>query len=299
MQLCLLYCISFVSLTEAESKVKRGFMATRFLVGVGLLVVLAVSLLSLTVSAEELTGSDIVQRCDKETNNGRDQQTTLTVIIKDAAGNERKSVYRRYWKDFKGKNKLEDKLMLFTEFPPDAKDTGFMRWGYIAGEDKNAEQWLFLPSLSTIRRVSVRDPGDSFLGSDLTYQDISPRRLSQDDHQLLREEQLDGQVMYVVESLPKETNPLYGKVITWFEKAPQWADCNKRRIEHFDNRNNLIKVQKINWQQVENAWVWEKVVVENLKTGHSSIFEVSDVRVNVGLADSLFSERMLKRGVRE
>lgn len=255
--------------------------------------------LSVPLSAAELTGADIVQRCDKETNNGRDQQTTLTVIIKDAAGNERKSVYRRYWKDFKGKQKIEDKLLLFTEFPPDAKGTGFMRWGYIAGEDKNAEQWLYLPSLNTIRRVSVRDPGDSFLGSDLTYQDISPRRLEQDTHQLLREESVDGVTMYVVESIPREENPLYSKVITWFEKTPAWADCNKRRIEHYGSRNNLIKVQKLDWQRVADAWVWNQVLVENLRTGHSSVFEVTNASVNVGLKDNLFTERMLKRGIRE
>ena len=258
-----------------------------------------VVLLPFQLSANELTGADVVQRCDMDKNPGKDQRTILTVILRDAAGSEKKNVYRRYWKDFGGKKRFADKMILFTQFPPDAKGTGFMRWSYVPGVGKNAEQFLYLPSLNTMRRVSVRDPGDSFLGSDLTYQDISPRLLDQDEHRLLREEKKDGDVYYVVESLPQEDKPLYGKIVSWYKKAPEWADCNKRRIEHFDARGNKIKVQTLSWQKVDDAWTWDEVFVENLKAGHSSIFRVTDVKVNLGLKERIFSERILKRGIKE
>ena len=275
-------------------------MLRLFVLPARLYVFAALTLIMSPVSqAEELTGAEIVQRCDKEANAGHDQRTILTVILRDSAGNEKKNVYRRYWKDYEGRKKIADKMVLFTQFPPDAKGTGFMRWGYIPGEGKNAEQWLYLPSLASTRRVSVRDPGDSFLGSDLTYQDISPRLLSQDNHQLLREETRDGQAYYVVESLPKESNPLYSKVIAWYEKTANWADCNKRRVEYYDPRGQLQKVQSLTWQKVDNAWVWDRVLVDNQEIGHSSIFQVTDVSINVGLKDSVFTERTLKRGIRE
>jgi len=256
-------------------------------------------LLPFELSAAELTGAEVVQRCDMEKNPGKDQRTLLTVILRDAAGSEKKNIYRRYWKDFGGKQKFSDKMVLFTQYPPDAEGTGFMRWSYVPGVGKNAEQFLYLPSLKSMRRVSVRDPGDSFLGSDLTYQDISPRLLEQDEHRLLREEKRDGEVYYVVESLPRENQPLYGKIISWYQKAPEWADCNKRRIEHFDGRGNKIKIQTLSWQKVDDAWAWDEVFVENLKVGHSSIFRVNDVKINLGLKDKMFSERILKRGIKE
>jgi hypothetical protein len=268
-------------------------------------IILSVSILAATLllpfglSAAELTGADIVQRCDMDKNPGKDQRTLLTVILQDAAGSEKKNVYRRYWKDFGGKKQFSDKLVLFTQFPPDARGTGFMRWSYVPGIGKNAEQFLYLPSLNSTRRVSVRDPGDSFLGSDLTYQDISPRLLKQDEHRLLSEESRDGESYYVVESVPREENPLYGKVVAWYQKAPDWADCNKRRVEYFDDRGNKIKVQTLSWQKVDGAWAWDEVFVENLKVGHSTIFRVTDVNINVGLEDGVFTERMLKRGIKE
>ncbi|MBI5450495.1 MAG: outer membrane lipoprotein-sorting protein [Gammaproteobacteria bacterium] len=255
-------------------------------------------LASMTLAAEELTGADLVQRCDLDTFAGHDNRSVLTVLLRDASGNEKKNVYKRYWKDLDGKGGIDDKMILFTEFPPDASGTGFMRWGYVAGADNNAEQWLYLPSLKSIRRVSVRDPGDSFLGSELTYQDISPRLLTQDTHTLLRTEQRNGAEYYVVESLPKETRPLYGKVVAWYAKVSQWADCRKARVEFYEPNGSLLKTQVLKWQQVGKAWLWDEVVVNNAKTGHSSVFRVTSPEIDVGLSDALFSERTLQRGIR-
>jgi hypothetical protein len=252
----------------------------------------------LGVAQAQPSGEEIVQHCDLDTNIGQDSRSTLTMVLKDAAGNEQKNVYKRYWIDYKGKDQIVDKMMLFTEFPPDAAGTAFMRWGYLPSAGKNAEQWLFLPSLNTLRRVSVRDPGDSFLGSDLTYQDISYRGLNEDTHKLLREEQVEGADYYVVESVPREKKPLYGKKIAWFEKTEDWADCRKRRIEYYDTRDSLIKTETLKWQKVGSAWLWDEVHVDNVRTGHDSLFKVTDPEVNVGLDDKLFSERILRRGVR-
>jgi len=248
-------------------------------------------------TAWAIDGAEIVQHCDVEANAGSDQRSVLTVILRDAAGNEKKNVYRRYWIKADGKDDIVDKMILFTEYPPDAAGTAFMRWGFVPESDKNADQWLYLPSLKSTRKVSVRDPGDSFLGSDLTYQDISLRRLGADEHVLLREETDGGRTYYVVQSTPKESNPLYSKIVTWYNKVPDWSDCNKSRIEYFDSSRALLKVQTLVWQKVGDAWLWDEVKVDNIRTGHSSVFRVTDAEVNVGLKDRMFSERTLKRGV--
>lgn len=250
------------------------------------------------IGSAQPTGAEIIQHCDLDTNPGKDQRSILTVIIRDAAGNEQRNVYRRFWIDNEGKDQVVDKMILFTEFPPDASGTAFMRWGYLPEAGKNADQWLYLPSLNTLRRVSVRDPGDSFLGSDLNYQDISWRPLEADDHVLLREETRDGKTFYVVESKAKERNPLYGRVLTWAEKADDWVNCHIRRIEYYDTRDSLLKTQTLDWQQVGDAWVWDEVVVENARTGGSSVFRMTEAEVNVGLDDRMFSERTMRRGVR-
>lgn len=242
-----------------------------------------------------VTGEDVVKNCDFK-NPGNDQRSKLTIILKDSSGSERKNVYLRLWKDYKGAEGVADKMILFTEYPPDAQGAAFMRWAFTREADKNADQWIYLPALRKIRRVSIRDPGDSFLGSDLTYADISGRALDEDEHKLIRIESANSNEFYMVESTPKEKNPLYSKRISWFLKTPAWDGCIKARVDYYDKRGDLLKRQNLRWQKVGPAWVWDKVVVQNVQTLHSSMFEVTNVEINVGLQDSLFAERTLEKG---
>jgi hypothetical protein len=247
-------------------------------------------------AAEEPLARDIVQQCAYKYP-GDDQQTRLTIILKDRDGSEKKNVYARYWKDYKGKDGIADKMVLVTEYPPDAKGSVFMRWGYTAG-DKNADQWIYLPLLKKTRRVSVRDPGDSFLGSDLTHADISGRTIDADDHKLLKTEKQDENEVFTVESTPRErSGALYSKVVSTFVKpGSDWQGCTRRHTDYFDPRGQLLKQQDITWQRSGEAWLWDEMTVQNVQTGHSSLFRVTDVKTNVGLKDDLFTERNLTRG---
>jgi len=247
--------------------------------------------------AQQVTGQEVVKNCDYKYP-GDDQRTKLTIVLKDKDGNERRNEYLRLWKDYKGKDNIREKMVLFTQYPPDAKGAAFMRWAFTAAEDKNADQWIYLPVLKKTRRVSIRDPGDSFLGSDLTYADISGRALDQDEHKLVKVEQRGGQEFYVVESVPKESNPLYSKRVSWFTKTPDWSGCAKVGVLYYDTKGNLLKKQSLTWQKVDNAWLWKRVEVENVQTNHSSVFVTDDPEVNVGLDDGIFTERTLRRGYR-
>ena len=158
-----------------------------------------------------LTGKEIFERCNFKYP-GEDQQSTLTIILRDKDGNERKNVYHRLWKDYKGVGGIVDKMVLYTEFPPDAEGAAFMRWAYTPASDKNADQWIYLPVLRKIRRVSIRDPGDSFLGSDLTYADISGRDVDADKHKLVKVLVKGNLKYYAIESTPVNgRNSLYSK----------------------------------------------------------------------------------------
>jgi hypothetical protein len=238
---------------------------------------------------------NIVQQCEFK-NPGNDQQSTLSITLIDKDGNERKNVYTRLWKNYHGKDDVADKMVLYTEFPPDAKGTGFMRWGYIAGSGKTADQWLYLPHLRKVRRVSVRDPGDSFLGSDLTYGDIEDRSIDADSYRLLDSDEKNGIEVFEVEITPKESDSLYSKKISWYAKKGNWDDCIRFKTDYYDRHGNILKKQGLKWQKIKDAWVWENVVVENVQTQHRSVFSVSNVKINIGLEDGEFTERAIKRG---
>ena len=250
-----------------------------------------------SIAADEpaVTGEEIVKRCGVKYP-GDDQRSKFEVQLQDVQGNDKRSVYLRLWKDYKGINNVADKMLLFTEFPPDAKGSAFMRATYVPKLKKTADQWIYLPVLRKIRRVTIRDQGDSFLNSELTYADVTPRSIEEDNHKLLEIRAVNDKEFYVVESTPKESRPLYSKRIQFFEKTPNWDDCANVRIDYYDLKGALLKEQFIKWQRVNGAWVWDRVLVRNVQTRRASIFLISDVQINTGISDDVFTERTLRMG---
>ena len=250
----------------------------------------------MSLAAEGVSGADVVSHCEYK-NAGTDNTSKLAIILVDKDGKERRNVYRRLWKRGDSNSDVLDKMVLYTEFPPDAKGNGFMRWGYTAESGKPADQWLYLPQSAKVRRVSVRDPGDSFLGSDLTYGDIDDRAVTADEHSLVKIDKIQGNEFYVVESVPKESNALYSKRVSWYFKSPDWEGCYRVRTQYYDRQGALLKNAQLSWQNKAGAWAWDKVLVENMQNGHKSLFVVTDVKFDVGLKDRLFTERALKKGL--
>lgn len=251
-----------------------------------------------TLAAEQgeaLTGAEVFGFCaDKYA--GQDQQGKFTVTLRDRDGRIRRSEYMRFWKDYAGVDDVDDKMLLFTIFPPDARGAAFMRIAYTPAAARPADQWIYLPLLKKIRRVTIRDPGDSFLNSNLSYADVTRRPLEADSHRYLGVSTVDEIDFHVVESTPRESNPLYGKRVFWFVKTDSWDECVTARIDYYDTSGELLKDQFIKWQRVGEAWVWERVLVRSRQAGTASVFELTDMKVNTGLDDDLFSARSLQRG---
>jgi outer membrane lipoprotein-sorting protein len=224
--------------------------------------------------------------------NAQISRVTLRLFTKE--GDEKKIVTRRYWKNFKGKEGMATKTLFFTEFPPDAKGTGFLIWNYTeAGKPDNL--WLYLPSLRQSRQVSSRQQDDAFMGSDLTFGDMGLRRIEEDDHKLLKEEACGTEQCYVVESVSKDKEGVYSKKVLWITKT----DFITMKIDYYDRKGELLKTQKMNWQEASGYKAWKSSEVVNVQTRHKTIFEISDLIMNPALSDDTFTERTLKTGVRQ
>jgi hypothetical protein len=168
-----------------------------------------------------------------------------------------------------------------------------MRWGYSTTSGKPADQWVYLPEMHMVRRVSQRDPANTDWG--YGDEDLRIRDLDEDDHRLKQIERIDGREYYVVESVPRNGSA-YGKRITHFNKADNWEDCAPRQVDYYDKDGELLKQEFITWQRINTAWVWDTAVMYNVRTKVTATYQMLKTEVNVGLDDRLFSERHLRRG---
>ena len=194
----------------------------------------------------------------------------------------------------------EKRTVIFYLEPRNVKDTAFLTYDYPEAE-RDDDQWLYLPVMRKVRRISASDRGDYFLGTDLTYEEIKlETRVSMKDYtrKTLGEDEVDGHHCYLVESKPvneKTAKELgYGRV----EQCVDSAIWIVRRATFWDTGGNPLKTSRFSdIRQVQGIWTQHRIEVENHKTGHRTRFLFSAVDYQGGVSDNLFSQIALSRGL--
>lgn len=246
--------------------------------------------------ADELSAGAIMKK-SFEVYSGDDSVSKLTFVFQAEGAQEKRLVYWMAWKKFKGD--IDAKVIMFREFPPDAKGLSYMGFFYRPELNRNDDEWLYLPELRLVRKLSHGGPKhakeEEFALSELRQYDLVSRDPGADSHRLLRSETVEGAGCYVVESVPKGGGDYYP-----YSKAIKWIDKDRflpLRIDYYDLAGKLVKQQIFKWKQIGNAWVWEEVAAENAQTGNKTTLSISDVRVNVGLSDDAFTKRVMQLGM--
>lgn len=244
------------------------------------------------ITQAELSADEIIKKAEKFP--GNDQRSKITFKIKKDDGSERKMVSVRFWKNYEGKNGIDSKTLIFNEYPPEQRGSAFMSWAYREEAGKPDEQWIYIPFIRKVQKIPGKGD-ESFQGSDLKASDMTPRDVLLDKHTLVREETIENQDYYVVKSEPKisSSNYPYIKVVKWITKD----NFLKERMDYYQSDGTLLKKQAISWKRVNKVWVWEKVVMTNAVTSSQTVLTFTDVRIDSGLSDSIFSERMMKAGL--
>lgn len=148
------------------------------------------------------------------------------------------------------------------------------------------DRWLYYPEANSIRRIQARDEHASFMGTDFSYYDLSEREPDEEDHKLLRVEEFEGCLCYVVETTPRGPGSTgYSRKITWVDKDR----FVKLRIQHFNMAGRLQKQYDPDaWRQISGIWTPTHLVMEDFISGHKTVIDRSNVRYNQGVKDAFF-----------
>ncbi|MBT7112449.1 MAG: outer membrane lipoprotein-sorting protein [Candidatus Marinimicrobia bacterium] len=245
-------------------------------------------LLSGMIFAQDLSGLDVIQKVyDRPT--GNDMTGNLIMTIENSRGNQRVRKIKQFVKTVKNGEK---KIMYFLS-PADVKNTSFMTWSY-DDASKSDDQWIYLPALKKVKRISSDSKGDYFMGSDFTYDDLGDRHPMDDTHTILREEVLEGKETIVIESVSKDEEYMYARTVTWVIKD-SWIGLKK---EFYDEDDELLKILTVeNQQSFKDVIILTKVKMKNVQRNQFTIMEFSDVQIDTGIPSNKFTERMMKRGI--
>jgi len=176
------------------------------------------------------------------------------------------------------------RVMKFTA-PADIAGSGFL----MIDDGAAQETLVYLPALDRVRRVAGGQRGESFFGSDFSYEDVEGIDPGDYAHELV--EVRDGP-LYVVEATPKpDAESSYDRLVL---EVPQDTLIPERVTYYVDDE--AIKVLTVSdVQEVGGYLLGLARRMETLDDGSFTMIRQRDLTLDEDLPDEVFSERFLRR----
>ncbi|NVK22275.1 MAG: outer membrane lipoprotein-sorting protein [Kangiellaceae bacterium] len=264
---------------------KKGLLALT-LFSVAALSMLVLAPLANAETPEE-KGLAIAKEAKARNTGWGDSQAQMEMILSNKAGRETTRKVRVKSLEVEGDG---DKGLSIFDEPRDVQGTAFLSYSHIEGND---DQWLFLPAIKRVKRISSSNKSGPWMGSEFAYEDLSSFEVEKYSYKFLREEELDGDKVFVTELTPTYNNSGYSKTISWIDQE----HYRVRKIEYYDKKDDLLKVMTFSdyKQYLDKYWRAHTQVMENVQTGKSTTINWSGYEFNVGLDENDFNKSSLKR----
>lgn len=237
-------------------------------------------------TAEE-KGLAIITEADNRDQGWQDSTAEMKMILRNRQGKE--SVREIRVKNLEVIGDGDKGLTVFDE-PRDVKGTAFLTYSHSLVPD---DQWIFLPALKRVKRISSSNKSGPFMGSEFAYEDISSFEIPKYSYLYLRDEMLDGQDCFVLETRPQYEHSGYTKTHVWIDKA----EYRLQKIEFYDRKEALLKIQRFSdyRQYLSQYWRAHIMTMENQQNGKSTILQWDNYQFRTGLTDKDFDKNDLKR----
>jgi len=249
-----------------------------------LMTVFSVLVLTGLVFNQDLTGDEIIQKVN-DTINMETSHTKSKMTIVTSSGSKRTFTMESWSKD-----KGEKTLMRYIA-PSRVKGQAVLMLN-------NADDiWMFFPRTQRVRKLATHAKKQKMQGSDFSYEDMGSGDAFIEDYDAkrLEDEKKEGHDCYKLELTRKEGSDLsYSRLIIWVIKENYVGVV----IDYY-NENDPSRLEKQLVQSdirvIDDIPVAMKAVMFNKNDNKKTEMEFLEVKSNVELADSLFTERALKK----
>lgn len=235
----------------------------------------------------EEKGLRIAEEGEKTGEGWIDESSTLKMILINKKGNE--TVREMHSKATEGSNDDGKMLMVF-DSPRDQKGTALLTHTH---PDKDNDQWLYLPALKKVKKIASKAKSGPFLGSEFSFEDIGGAKIEDYDYKWVRDEELNGRKVWVIEGYPKNKYSGYTKVVTWIDQE----DFRQYKAEFWDRKKSHLKTMTILGYKkyLDKFWRPAELHMVNLQTGKSTKMLITETKFDQKLQDKDFTKNSLKR----
>jgi len=242
---------------------------------------------ALTGSAAAITGAEVMMRSLQTRALGDNAVTKLRVELRSKDGTSASRTIETFRKDCAG----SVRQLVVMRAPAEVAGAAFLSWMH---RDRYPDMWLYVPELGRPRQLNPATRGESFMGSDFTYEDLGAPVGDERTHEILDQPFAYGEPTYQVESVPR-AHDLYSRIVTWVSRLTFLPV----RVEYFHRDGELLKVGRFgDIRIVKGIPIPFALTMENVRTGHRTAVTLLEADFGRSFDCALFTERGLSRGVR-
>ncbi|WP_286293935.1 outer membrane lipoprotein-sorting protein [Methylomarinovum tepidoasis] len=179
----------------------------------------------------EERGLEIAREADRRDQGWQTFSADLTMVLRNREGETSQRRIKAYNLEVPGDG---DRSLLVFRSPADVSGTRFLTFSHKRGDD---DQWLYLPALKRVKRISAANKGGSFMGSEFSYEDMSAPELEKFSYRYLRDDDYKGRKVFVIERVPVDAHSLYSRQVVWIDKEfyIPW------KIAYYNRRGDHLK----------------------------------------------------------
>jgi len=244
------------------------------------------------------TDPRVIMSAVEERATGDRQLSRMQITIRDKAGRERTRVVQGRTMDFDGGTRQ----LIFFESPADVRNAGMLSVDYDDG-DATDDQWLYLPSLKKTTRISSSDKSGSFMGTDLTYSDMTRKDPAAYDYVLVEANaEVNGEACWLIEARPRTEKE---KSETGYLKSHVWISKSKLMV--VQNKSWVIVGKKLKYtrftdiKEVNGVQIAHTLTVRTMRNGakeSESILQFIELKLDdADISESDFTEQRLEQGL--
>jgi hypothetical protein len=252
--------------------------------------VAAVLLMTIAYAAQakDDRGFEIAARSDRTDLGFGDSEVELKMVLRNAAGQEATRALRIATLE-KPDESVGDKSLVVFDTPRDIEGTALLSHAKILDPD---DQWLYLPALKRVKRISSSNKSGPFVGSEFAFEDFTAIELNKFSYTYVGEVPCGDLTCDVLERTPRYENSGYTKQISWVDQA----DYQIRKVEFYDRRGDLLKVLELkDYRNYDGIWRAHTLSMSNVQTNKQTDLLYGDYTFDNGLAENDFVKGRLSR----
>ncbi len=234
-------------------------------------------------------GYEIAARSDRSDRGFTDSSVQVTMVLRNRAGKEVERVMQFATLEVPDEN-IGDKSLIVFDTPADIEGTALLSHAKILDPDN---QWLYLPALKRVKRISSVNKSGPFVGSEFAFEDFTALELNKYAYKYVGEEACGDFTCDVIERTPRYEHSGYKRQLTWVDQDVYQV----RIVEFYDRRGGLLKTLSLEDYREYDSGVWRshQMLMVNHQTGKETDLVYTDFEFKNGVKDKDFVKSVLTR----